>query len=576
MAGSASEASKGVANANTGGMARGDQRGRDVIRRREMMYADRSVTEAMWRQIADRIDPSNNVFQKTDWTPGEFRGYRQFDSSPIVVIQKFAAAMAAMITPENQQYQILKPPKNLEGNKAVEVYLKALTDVLFDFRYSARSNFSSQTDQCYQNLGRYGTAALHVDWAAGSGFRYHAVPLNWLYIAENQHREIDTVYREIRYTARQAYQAWGDRCPNVICQAAQSSAKQDTKFDFVHAVEPNPEYTPGRIDYRGKRVRSLYVSVTEDTIVEESGYHVLPYAVSRFYQGPGEVYGRSPAWDVLPDIKMLNEMKKTQIRAAQKAVDPPMLLQEDGALMGFDLSAGALNYGGVDEQGKQLVMPLQLGAHFDIGKQGLDETRELINDAFFINLFQILVQDHDMTATEAMLRAQEKGQLLAPTFGRQQAEFLAPCTRRELDLLVRIPGLLETLIGPPPKELMATGGAYNIEYASPINRLQKSGDVIAFSNTFQAIAPIAQADPTVLQVFDFSKAAAGIAQINGVPPEWMRSAEELAAMKQEQASQTQMQGIVQAAPQAASAAKDFAQAQKLAQSQPQPITTGAP
>lgn len=555
----------------------GDKRAHDVIRRREMMYADRSVTESMWRQIADRIDPSNNVFQKTMWTPGETRTYRQFDSSPIIVIQKFAAAMMAMLTPENSRYQTLKPPRGLEGNKAVEVYLEALTDVLFEFRYSPWANFSSQADQCYQNLGRYGTQGLFVDWVPGKGFHYYCCPLNWLYIAENQHHVVDTVYREIRYTARQAVGAFGEaNLPEIIVKTARDAAKGDTTFDFVHAVEPNTDFTPGRIDWRGKRFRSLYVSVQGEKIVEEGGFRVLPYAVSRFYQGPGEVYGRSPAWDILPDIKMLNEMKKTQIRAAQKAVDPPMLLQEDGALMAFDLSPGALNYGGVDDNGKQMVVPLQLGAHFDIGSQGLQETRELINSAFYIDLFQILVQDHDMTATEAMLRAQEKGQLLAPTFGRQQAEFLNPITRRELDVLSNIPGLLESMIGPAPKELLAVGGAYAVEYQSPINKMQRSGDLIAMSNTIQALAPIAQLDPTVMQIFDWDKVAAGTASINGVPPSWVRTAEELAQMKQQQASAQQMQQILAAAPVAASAAKDMAQAQATAQSQPQPVTTGAP
>lgn len=55
----------------------------------------------------------------------------------------------------------------------------------------------------------------------------------------------------------------------------------------------------------------------------------------------------------------------------------------------------------------------------------------------FITLFQILVDNPQMTATEAMLRAQEKGQLLAPTAGRIQAEFLGTLILRKLTLLIR-------------------------------------------------------------------------------------------------------------------------------------------
>jgi len=34
----------------------------------------------------------------------------------------------------------------------------------------------------------------------------------------------------------------------------------------------------------------------------------------------------------LPDARMLQEMERTNIRAAQKTVDPPLLLADDGAL----------------------------------------------------------------------------------------------------------------------------------------------------------------------------------------------------------------------------------------------------
>ena len=36
----------------------------------------------------------------------------------------------------------------------------------------------------------------------------------------------------------------------------------------------------------------------------------------------------------LPDIKMLNEMAKTDIRAVHKLIDPPILLHDDGILGG--------------------------------------------------------------------------------------------------------------------------------------------------------------------------------------------------------------------------------------------------
>jgi hypothetical protein len=38
----------------------------------------------------------------------------------------------------------------------------------------------------------------------------------------------------------------------------------------------------------------------------------------------------------MPDVRMANDMAKTNIRGAQKPVDPPLLASEDGVLEGFD------------------------------------------------------------------------------------------------------------------------------------------------------------------------------------------------------------------------------------------------
>jgi hypothetical protein len=64
---------------------------------------------------------------------------------------------------------------------------------------------------------------------------------------------------------------------------------------------------------------------------------------------------------VLTDIKIVQEMTKTILKAAQKALDPPLLLQEDGALSAFDLRPGALNFVGVDAAGNPTVQALEFG-----------------------------------------------------------------------------------------------------------------------------------------------------------------------------------------------------------------------
>jgi hypothetical protein len=137
-------------------------------------------------------------------------------------------------------------------------------------------------------------------------------------------------------------------------------------------------------------------------IVQEGGYWSQPYAISRYYTAPGEVYGRSPAMVVLPDIKLLNEINRAIIEGAQMAVRPPMLLPEDGILQPFKMMPGALNFGGMNRDGKPLALPLNTATDFSVAMTLAEQKRQTINDGFFITLFQILVDNPQMTATEAM------------------------------------------------------------------------------------------------------------------------------------------------------------------------------
>jgi hypothetical protein len=266
---------------------------------------------------------------------------------------------------------------------------------------------------------------------------------------------------------------------------------------------------------------------------------------------------------VLPEIKMANEMSKSIIRASQKALDPPLLLQEDGALSAFDLRPGALNFGGVNDQGQPMVHALHIEGRVDIGEDQVERRRKAINDAFLVTLFQILVQSPAMTATEAMLRAQEKGALLAPTMGRQQSEFLGPLIERELDILWH-----SNLLPPMPEALLAVGGALDVEYVSPLNRAQRAEEGVVILRTLESCTPLAQVDPSVMAVFNSEAIVRELCEINGVPAKLLRTPDEMAAMKQQQAQAAQAQQLLAAAPVVSNSMKSLAQAQALAGASP--------
>src|SRR5690242_15845561 len=91
-----------------------------------------------------------------------------------------------------------------------------------------------------------------------------------------------------------------------------------------------------------KPFESVYVSVA-GTLIDVGGFDEVPYLVPRFSKVTGEIYGLGPGMTCLPDVKMLNEMAKTVVKAAQKIVDPPLQLPDSGFLVPIKTTPGSLN-----------------------------------------------------------------------------------------------------------------------------------------------------------------------------------------------------------------------------------------
>lgn len=531
----------------------------EIIQDFGRISGNRANWESHWQEIAERVWPTmSGQFYGNGLspTPGEKRTELLFDSTAAIALGRFASVVDSLITPMNETWHRLRASDPaLQRIRRVRAWFEEVNRILRDKRYAPKGNFISQNHTNMRMLGAFGTGCMFVDELRGEpGLRYKSVHLGEIYFAENHQNLIDRAWRRFPLTARQAKQKWGDRVPDKI----KNDANEHNIYWFIHCVKPREDADPGRADYRGMPFASYYVSETDRVLLEEGGYNTFPYAITRYYQGPGEVYGRAPAMDVLPAIKTLNEEKKTVLKQGHRTVDPVLLIHDDGIIDGFSLKPGALNGGGVTADGRPLVHTLPVG-NIAIGKDLMDDERLVINDAFLVSLFQILIETPQMTATEVLERVKEKGMLLNPTVGRQQAEYLGPMIERELDLLSR-----QGLLPPIPQELLEAAGEYTIEYDSPLSRAARSGEAAGFMRSVEVALNVANVtqDPSMLDHFDFDTALPEIAEIQGAPLRWMRAVEAVQAIREGRQAQAEEQKMVQALPGVAAMTKATAAANK--------------
>ena len=529
----------------------------DVVERYDELEAGRSTWKSHWEEIADRILPRYaNSMTSTDssLTKGDKRTAEMLDSTGGLALERFAAAMESMLTPRTQKWHRIVPSDPvLAEDRNVKLWFEDTTNRLFRHRYAPKANYASQQHEVYMGLGAFGTAIMFVDAHDVGGLRYQAVDLRELLFENNHQGIVDTAYRKFSLTARQMQQRidtkrW-DSLPDAVMSSVED--KPEKRYDIIHCIRPRIEVESEKMDKRGKPFVSYYVCVDGHHLMSEGGFDTFPYQVSRYVTGPGEIYGRSPAMFVLPSIKVLNEIKKTMLTQGHRAVAPVLLSHDDGILDTFSMKPGAVNPGGVSAEGRPLVQALPVG-NLAVGQELMDMERSVINDSFLVSLFQILVETPTMTATEVLERAREKGALLSPTMGRQQSEMLGPMIEREIDVLMK-----QGLLAPMPDILIEAQGEFEIEYDSPLSRSQRAEEASGWLRTLEAAIAYANTtqDLSVLDQFNSDEIYKQLAQINAVPPSWMRGAEEVAQIRENRMQSQQTQQLLEAAPAAAGVMK---------------------
>jgi hypothetical protein len=139
-----------------------------------------------------------------------------------------------------------------------------------------------------------------------------------------------------------------------------------------------------------------------------------------------------------------------------------------------------------------------------------------------------------MTATEIHVRVELIRQLLGPTYGRLQSEYLRPLLERCFGIAMRASQQMwaagmQGVFNPPPQSLV--GKEFTIKFISPIARAQSLEEVSAMDRQEAALGQVAAAKPEVLDNWDFDEAARIRARLLGAPAKCTRSADDVQALR---------------------------------------------
>ena len=511
-----------------------------LIQMCDKMGEGRSNFEYVWQQISEFVLPNRGdfLFKRAK---GSRADYRVFDTTAIQANEMLAAALhGGLINPASNWFAMSpEDPKAQNGYEARRWIDSAQRTMMKTFN-SEKGNFYQQAHELFLDLVAYGTACMYVDEETGKQIRFNTRHLSEVHIAENNKGMVDKVIRTFKFTARQAAQEWGEENIGQGLRAALMT-NPDKEYDFHHIVIPREdaermgneamEGVPKNRDWVG-----YYVCKEDKCILDISGFYENPYIVVRWEKLVGETYGRSPAWNALSDIRMINVMSEVMIRSAQKQVDPPLLVSDDGVIMPLQTRPSGVNVGGVSMDGRPLIQPLQTGGNLNVGLEMMNQRREAIRQAYFVDQF-IPKEGTPVTATEAMQNEENRMRLTGPQLSRVQSEFLSRIIDRVFAIHQRAGSFPE-----PPQEL--EGVDLNIEYMSPLAKNQRARELMSLNKAIQSSEILLSTNPDLLEVLDGESYLRDALDIAGVSAKHIRSDKEYAEIidqrRQQQEQQQQM------------------------------------
>jgi hypothetical protein len=524
----------------------------EKIRRFEKLKGDRSTWNNHWQELRELVRPSAEDFSRVS-SKAERRHNAILDGTALLSSEQLAAGLHSFLTgPVERWFNLQSSDPGIVEDEESLAWLDQVSGIIYEAYSSPKSRFHSSIHEAYLDLAVFGTAVLYQaeDPITGSP-TFRTFPLAQCYILENSEGVVDTLYRELKYTTRQAYQRFGEKTPEKI----KKEKNPDKEWTFFHAVYPRKDYNEKKLDKTNMPYESCYVCVDLKEVVEEGGFKQFPYHAPRWSKLASEVYGRSPAMSCLPDIKMLNKMSEVVLKAAQKIIDPPLMVPDDGFLMPIQTAPSSLIF---YTPGSDKIEPLVTNGRVDIGLDMMEQRREHITKSFYVDFLRMQKQKVEMTAYEVADRREEQLRMMAPMLGRLQTELLGPLIQRSYQILNDSKNL-------PPAPQQMQMSKMKIQYVSPAARAQVASRATSIQRFLGDIQPLAQISPDILDSINPDRLATFMAEVRDIPRLILRTSDEIAEIRKGRAEQQQQMQAAQMAEQAGKAAKSFSDSGLLKQ-----------
>lgn len=504
---------------------------RKLTQRWGALKTERESWMAHWQEISELILPRSGRFFLTDRNKGEKRHNRILDSTGTRALRVLAAGMmAGMTSPARPWFRLTTSDAELDEAAAVKTWLadvQRMMQMVF-----AKSNTYRALHSIYEELGAFGTASSVVVPDFNKVIHHHTLTAGEYAIATDYAGRVNTLFREFQMTAAQMVAEFGKANCSRTVQNMYDQGVLDKWVTVVHCIEPRADRDMTKRDARNMPWRSVYFEPgsSEGKLLREAGFREFPALCPRWATSGGDIYGNSPAMEVLGDVQQLQHEQLRKAEGIDYQTRPPIQVPTSAKGRDLDTLPGGVSYVDTASPTGGIRSAFDVNLRLDYLLADIQDVRERIRGGFYADLFLMLAgsDNRNMTATEVAERHEEKLLMLGPVLERLHNEILDPLIEMTFSRLVEA-----NVLPPAPEELQ--GSELNVEFVSMLAQAQRAIATNSVDRFVNNLGVVAQFKPDVLDKLDADRWADSYADMLGIDPELIVPGKQVALIRQQRA-----------------------------------------
>lgn len=399
-----------------------------MIRRYKASIKEREGWITPWQDCYDYALPGRSGFFNS--VSGQSNIDRVFDSTAGTATQEFAARIQSGLTPTFSKWFEFEPGQDIPAENRSEIgeAMQEDSDTVWEFLSS--SNMNQELHESYMDLA-VGTGGLLLEEGdAINPLKFTSVPQTQLSLSSGPFGQPDRKYRIRQLTVDDIKLIWPTATIPTEMQNQSPEDQEERRWEIVECVSRDWMFK------ETERHQFSVFSVEPEAMLFQSHFSGMgsnPLITFRWSKAAGEVYGRGPLFNVMPDVKTLNLVVELVLENAHMAIAGMWQTDDDGTINPdtIELVPGTILPRSPGGTGMEALKP---PGDFNVSQFILDDMRHNIKKALF-NESLGAPEGTPMSATEVHERMADLSRTIGSAYGRMHTELVTPLLQRAVFIL---------------------------------------------------------------------------------------------------------------------------------------------